>query len=423
MISDTLQPKPRYPSLPIIKYHHNKHLIKTMNNSQSLSQANLPQDETLLQPITENQVRYFQERLLEWFEREGRHDLPWKPQEQFSEKINLYRIWISEIMLQQTQVVTVIPYFERFMAAFPTPEDLAAALEETVLKLWQGLGYYSRARNLHAASKQLVAEFNGIIPPNFEAIRSLKGIGDTTANAILAQGFNLPFAILDGNVRRVLSRITGMTAPRKELDKRLKTISETFLCSQNPADYTQAIMDFGATLCKLKPQCDRCFLQSHCAAFIHDKVADIPAKPIKKKNPTESIALILYWSDRNQILLEKRPEKGIWGNLYSLPELLLKGKDHKSASSPIIDTQSLADFPQREPLTNIRHQFTHYTLEASLFKVPISDQAIQNLLKSQSNPEDFRLVTVEEALLLPKPQPIAELLTKISTHSLTQTLW
>src|SRR5699024_7054602 len=190
--------------------------------------------------ITENQVRYFQERLLEWFECEGRHDLPWKPQEQFSEKINLYRIWISEIMLQQTQVVTVIPYFEGFMAAFPTPEDLAAASEETVLKLWQGLGYYSRARNLHAASKQLVAEFNGIIPPNFEAIRSLKGIGDTTANAILAQGFNLPFAILDGNVRRVLSRIAGMTAPRKELDKRSKTISETFLCSQNPADYTQA---------------------------------------------------------------------------------------------------------------------------------------------------------------------------------------
>ena len=174
----------------------------------------IPQDETLLKPVSEPQVRFFQARLLEWFEREGRHDLPWKPQASLSEKINLYRIWISEIMLQQTQVVTVLPYFERFMQELGTPEALAEASEELVLRLWQGLGYYSRARNLHTAAKQLVAEFNGVIPPDFESIRSLKGIGDTTANAILAQGFNLPFAILDGNVRRVLSRITGMKSRR-----------------------------------------------------------------------------------------------------------------------------------------------------------------------------------------------------------------
>lgn len=393
-----------------------------MNNTGNIT-SDLPQDETLLQPITEKQVRYFQERLLEWFEREGRHDLPWKPQKQFSEKINLYRIWISEIMLQQTQVVTVIPYFERFMKAFPTPEDLAAASEEEVLKLWQGLGYYSRARNLHAASKQLVEDFSGIIPPDFESIRSLKGIGDTTANAILAQGFNLPFAILDGNVRRVLTRVTGMTAPRKELDKRLKPFSDIFLCKQNPADYTQAIMDFGATLCKLKPQCDRCFLQSYCTAFIKNKVTEIPAKPIKKKNPTESIALILYWTESNQILLEKRPEKGIWGSLYSLPELLLKGKDLKSNSSPIIENKTLESFSEKTLLTTIQHQFTHYTLEASLFKIPISNNELQILLKGQHDSENYRTVTVDEALLLPKPKPIAELLTKISQGTLTPIFW
>ncbi|UNM95192.1 A/G-specific adenine glycosylase [Ignatzschineria rhizosphaerae] len=393
-----------------------------MNNLNTLHLEDLPQDETLLQQITQKQVLYFQEHLLEWFEREGRHDLPWKPQAQFSEKINLYRIWISEIMLQQTQVVTVLPYFERFMAAFPTPEDLAKASEEEVLKLWQGLGYYSRARNLHAASKQLVLEFNGIIPPDFEAIRRLKGIGDTTANAILAQGFNLPFAILDGNVRRVLTRITGMMAPRKELDKRLKPFSETFLCRQNPADYTQAIMDFGATLCKLKPLCERCFLQQYCSAFIHEKVAEIPAKPIKKKNPTESVALILYWTETNQILLEKRPTKGIWGNLYSLPELLLQGKDQKSTSSAIIHEKTLNDFPHKKQLANIRHQFTHYTLEASLFKIPVSDEYLKALISSQ-NLKNYRMVTVNDALLLPKPQPIAELLNQIATNSLAQTLW
>lgn len=393
-----------------------------MNNLNTLHLEDLPQDATLLQQITQKQVLYFQEHLLEWFEREGRHDLPWKPQAQLGEKINLYRIWISEIMLQQTQVVTVLPYFERFMAAFPTPEDLAKASEEEVLKLWQGLGYYSRARNLHAASKQLVLEFNGIIPPDFEAIRRLKGIGDTTANAILAQGFNLPFAILDGNVRRVLTRITGMMAPRKELDKRLKPFSETFLCRQNPADYTQAIMDFGATLCKLKPLCKRCFLQQYCSAFIHEKVAEIPAKPIKKKNPTESVALILYWTETNQILLEKRPTKGIWGNLYSLPELILQGKDQKSTSSAIIHEKTLNDFPHKKQLANIRHQFTHYTLEASLFKIPVSDEHLKALISSQ-NPKNYRIVTVNDALLLPKPQPIAELLNQIATNSLAQTLW
>ena len=388
-----------------------------MTFKSNIKNANIPFDETLLAPVTEKQVATFQEKLLEWFEREGRHDLPWKPQAKFSEKINLYRIWVSEIMLQQTQVVTVIPYFERFMETFPTPEALASAPEETVLKLWQGLGYYSRARNLHAASKQLVAEFNGEIPPNFEAIRSLKGIGDTTANAILAQGFNLPFAILDGNVRRVLSRLIGMTAPRKELDKRLKPFSDLFLCHQNPADYTQAIMDFGATLCKLKPECDRCFMQSSCTARSFDKTTEIPAKAPKKTKPTESIALMLFCSESNEILLEKRPEKGIWGNLYSLPELLLKGKDIKSQSSALLTNYSLTDFPHKTQISNIRHQFTHYTLEATVFNIPMSHDELKTLLDHPA--QEYRLVSMPDALLLPKPQPIAELIAELIAKPIT----
>lgn len=370
----------------------------------------IPFDETLLEPITIEQLQFFQTHLLEWFEREGRHDLPWKPQPQLSEKINLYRIWISEIMLQQTQVVTVIAYFERFMAAFPTPESLASASEEEVLKLWQGLGYYSRARNLHCAAKQLVENFKGTIPPDFESIRSLKGIGDTTANAILAQGFNLPFAILDGNVRRVLSRITGMTAPRKELDKRLKPISDAFLCSQNPADYTQAIMDFGATLCKLSPACDRCFMPSHCSAFKHEKVAEIPAKAPKKTNPTESVALLIFETEEGEILMEKRDESGIWGSLYSLPELLIQGRNTKSKSSALLADTQLDEFKGKTHITNFKHLFTHYNLEASVFKVPMTKQAILSMLEDKEIINHYHFIPLTDVLSLPKPKPIADVM-------------
>lgn len=371
----------------------------------------LIQDNTLLDPITEEKVSRFQTYLLEWFEREGRHALPWKPQPHLSEKINLYRIWISEIMLQQTQVITVLPYFERFMAAFPTPEALAEASEDQVLKLWQGLGYYTRARNLHAASRQLVSQFQGVIPPDFDAIRSLKGIGDTTANAILAQGFNLPYAILDGNVRRVLSRIVGMTAPRKELDKRLIPISNLFLCRQNPADYTQAIMDFGATLCKLKPNCERCFMQEACSAFQHEKVLEIPAKAIKKSMPVESVAMLIF-EEQNHLLLEKRPEKGIWGGLYSLPELIIKGRNSRSKNSPILANITLESIKNRESFTQFRHQFTHYTLEASIFRTPLSSLIELCPELEKTLPQNLSLIPRDELLLLPKPKPIADLLTQ-----------
>ncbi|PWD86595.1 A/G-specific adenine glycosylase [Ignatzschineria cameli] len=370
----------------------------------------LIEDNTLLDPITEEKVSHFQTYLLEWFEREGRHDLPWKPQPHLSEKINLYRIWISEIMLQQTQVVTVLPYFDRFMTAFPTPEALAAAPEEAVLKLWQGLGYYTRARNLHAASLQLVTQFQGTIPPDFAAIRSLKGIGDTTANAILAQGFNLPYAILDGNVRRVLSRIVGMTAPRKELDKRLIPISELFLCRQNPADYTQAIMDFGATLCKLKPACERCFMREDCSAFQHKKVLEIPAKALKKSMPIESCAILIF-EDDDHILLEKRPEKGIWGGLYSLPELMIKGRNARSKNSPLLSEITLDAIEKRENISHFRHQFTHYTLEASIFRAPLSSLLALSPHLKYALPPNVALIPKDEVLRLPKPKPIADLLT------------
>lgn len=379
-------------------------------------------NETLLEPFSPENIPRFQQLLLEWFEREGRHDLPWKPQPQFSVEINLYRIWISEIMLQQTQVATVIPYFERFMKAFPTPQKLAEASEEEVLKLWEGLGYYSRARNLHSAAKTLVEEFNGIMPREFEKVRALKGVGDTTASAILSQGFNLPYAILDGNVRRVLARIIGMTAPRKELDRRLKPFADAFACPQNAADYTQAIMDFGATLCKRKAECDRCFFKEYCVAYKHGEVMNLPKPNPPKKRAVESLLLPLILSPEGKLLLEKRPSRGIWANLYSLPEIILKGRTSQRKDSslftllPSLKTFILHQENSPKKALHFQHQFSHYTLEASPKIITLTAKEMETLKTQWGNNPDlahYRFYTLKEIEALPKPAPIITLLESV----------
>lgn len=396
-----------------------------MPKIESVTLENLSND-TLLEPFSSENIPRFQQLLLEWFEREGRHDLPWKPQAQFSEKINLYRIWISEIMLQQTQVATVLPYFERFMQTFPTPESLASADEEEVLKLWEGLGYYSRARNLHHAAKKLVHDFNGEMPREFEKVRSLKGVGDTTASAILSQGFNLPFAILDGNVRRVLARIIGMTAPRKELDRRLKPFADAFACPQNAADYTQAIMDFGATLCKRKAECERCFFNQYCVAYKHQEVVNIPKPNPPKIKPVESLLLPIFRAPNGDILLEKRPATGIWANLYSLPEIVLKGRNHNRYHSLLFKhapqwlelAQTRTASPNSPPL--FRHQFSHYTLEGSPKIIELTDEETKALTTSLQNVanlrQDLQFYNANAVTDLPKPAPIVTLFASLYTE-------
>lgn len=300
---------------------------------------------------------YLSKRLLAWFDRHGRKNLPWQ--------INKtpYRVWVSEIMLQQTQVATVIPYFERFMQTFPDIGVLAKAKDDTVLHLWAGLGYYSRARNLHQTAKIICQEHQGQFPDTLDVIKSLPGIGISTAGAIMAIAYQQPTPILDGNVKRVLSRLYGITDPIN--DKATETILWEYANNHTPkkraADYTQAIMDLGATLCtRREPACIRCPFKNHCVAYEKNLVTEIPAKRTTKKIPTKEATFLVIKQGR-AVLLQKRPARGIWGSLFSFPEL-----------SGLADTKTIRTFcknkmnlatPRTQALTSFRHTFSHYHLQ------------------------------------------------------------
>jgi len=259
----------------------------------------------------------FAERLLAWWAVNGRHDLPWQHPR------TPYRVWISEIMLQQTQVATVIPYFERWLRDFPDVATLAAASLDSVLSHWSGLGYYARARNLHRAAMQCVQEHGGRLPATAEELAALPGIGMSTANAIISQATDRPAAVLDGNVRRVLARHAAIDGwpGRAAVQKRLWAEAEARLPNDRGADYTQAIMDLGATVCtRSKAACGLCPVSADCGALQEGRVAELPTpKPATKVGERTLHMLILRDSD-GRVLLEKRPPAGIWGGLWCLPE-------------------------------------------------------------------------------------------------------
>ena len=259
----------------------------------------------------------FADRLLAWWDEHGRKDLPWQHPRA------AYRVWISEIMLQQTQVATVIPYFERWMASFPDVRALAAAPLDDVLSHWSGLGYYARARNLHRAASQCVAEYDGDLPCDAEALSSLRGIGLSTANAIVSQATDRPAAVLDGNVRRVLARhaaIEGWTG-RSAVQKQLWKEAEMRLPGARGADYTQAVMDLGALVCKRsKPLCADCPVRLDCRALEQDKVDRLPSPKPAARVSERTVCMLILRDGEGRVLLEKRPPAGIWGGLWCLPD-------------------------------------------------------------------------------------------------------
>ena len=295
----------------------------------------------------------FARALLAWFDRHGRHDLPWQHPR------TPYRVWLSEIMLQQTQVATVVPYFLRFVERFPTLPDLAAASTDDVMAHWAGLGYYARARNLHAAAKACVVQHGGDLPRDFDALHALPGIGRSTAGAILAQAHDLPFAILDGNVKRVLCRHAGIDGwpGSTAVEKTLWTIAQERLPASRLADYTQAIMDFGATLCaRHDPACVLCPVQADCRALAEGRVDALPeARPGKPLPERRTIMLVLI--DDGRVLLRRRPPAGVWAGLWSLPET----GDHDEARV-FVSTHTAADFDANVPLAIYEHGFSHYRL-------------------------------------------------------------
>jgi A/G-specific adenine glycosylase len=298
----------------------------------------------------------FSDNILAWFHEHGRHGLPWQQNK------TPYRVWISEIMLQQTQVATVIPYYTRFMEHFPDVESLAKADEDAVLHLWTGLGYYARARNLHKAAKIIQRLYNGRFPDTVEALAELPGIGLSTAGGIIASAYNKRAVILDGNVKRVLFRyhcVEGNPG-QTETGKKLWALADQHTPLENCADYNQAIMDLGASLCsRSNPACALCPLQEDCEANKRNLTSEYPRKKKKKAIPVKNTTMLVLQSPENsKVLLEKRPPTGIWGGLWSLPEI-------PAGDSPqsFLMVNGMRQSGRPETWQPIRHTFSHFHLD------------------------------------------------------------
>ncbi len=347
------------------------------------------------------QPKIFQQRILNWFDQHGRKNLPW----QFDK--TPYRVWVSEIMLQQTQVKTVIPYFIRFMDRFPRVTDLAAAPLDDVLHLWAGLGYYSRARNLHRSAQYIVTEHGSDFPATVAEVEKLPGIGRSTAGAILAISRNQPTPILDGNVKRVLTRFAGIAEPLtdKRVIEKLWGLATRYTPKTRAADYTQAMMDIGATLCtRSKPGCTQCPLASHCVALAEDLTTMLPVKKAARALPTKAATVVIL-RHQQSIVITKRPAEGIWGGLWSLPEI----KDEP-------DTKRLRYFCSRhweiknikpKPLAAFKHTFSHYHLMIHPILIDLSQKPRLDIAS-----QTWYNLAKPPALGLPKP--IQSLLRKIS---------
>ena len=297
-------------------------------------------------------AKTFQNQILAWFDVHGRKNLPWQ------QPVTPYRVWVSEIMLQQTQVSTVIPYFNRFMETFPDVQSLGNAPLDEVLHHWAGLGYYARARNLHKAAGLMVEQ--GAFPQTLETLTALPGIGLSTAGAILSIAFQQAAPILDGNVRRVLARfcgIEGWTGETK-INQKLWEISAFYTPIERVADYTQAMMDLGATLCtRSKPLCLACPVSEFCIAKRDGKTTILPTPKPSKKTPVKTAVFLMLHDDSWQILLEKRPPLGIWGGLWSLPEFVDLSAAYAWAAEKNINFSVAEVFPTQ------RHTFSHYHLD------------------------------------------------------------
>lgn len=370
-------------------------------------------------------VKSFARRIIDWQQVHGRHDLPWQG-------ADAYRVWLSEIMLQQTQVTTVIPYYQRFVESFKDIATLAAASEDEVLSHWSGLGYYSRARNLHRAAKLVVQQYKGKFPGDFEAMLALPGIGRSTAAAISALAFHQRRAILDGNVKRVLARycgIAGYPGDRK-IEAQLWQQAETLLPALSPipsgekvrvrggaespiALYTQGLMDLGATICtRTKPKCTDCPVRKDCKAYLDDLVATLPTPRPRKVLPEKQCTMLLLMHGTD-ILLEKRPGNGIWGGLWCLPQFEDETSAmHWGAQRGIgLRGRSTNATSKFEELPVVTHTFTHFKLHIAPLRVRLSGKP------NQVQEPGMVWLDSEDALNAAVPAPVRRILVEISGRS------
>jgi len=339
----------------------------------------------------------FADRVLDWFDQHGRKDLPWQ------RDISAYRVWISEIMLQQTQVKTVIPYYERFMAAYPTVEDLAGAALDEVLHLWTGLGYYARARNLHRAAVMVCEEWDGEFPGEVDELETLPGVGRSTAGAIASIARGRRAVILDGNVKRVLARHDAVEGwpGTASIHRRLWELADQHTPTERCADYTQAIMDLGATLCtRSAPDCASCPVASDCEALAMGRQPDFPGKKPRKALPVKSTTFVMVRAANGDIWLQRRPASGIWGGLWCFPELA----DATGVDDWCIDRWGITP-AVTEHWQPFRHTFSHYHLDIQPVQVNLDEtpagimEATDQLWYNRRLPPSIGLAAPVAALL------------------------
>lgn len=347
----------------------------------------------------------FSARVLKWFAQYGRKNLPWQ---QFNSP---YHVWLSEIMLQQTQVATVIPYFQRFIKKFPDLKTLAEADIDDVLALWAGLGYYARARHLHRTAKIIMQDYQGRFPRDITSLQQLPGIGRSTAGAILALSMRIRAPILDGNVKRVLARFHAIDGwpGANPIMQQLWEIAERYTPQKQVAEYTQAMMDLGATLCtRSQPNCQRCPLQTHCKAYAQGNPTAYPMPKPRKTLPVKTTHMLLLLNQNNEILLVKRPPAGVWGGLWSLPECPVE-EDVKAWSKQhfFCDIDAFTAWPP------LRHTFSHFHLDI----VPI-----QAIIKHWQPPmmEPWRIVwyNIDKIITRGVAAPVKLLLQQLAQSAL-----
>lgn len=339
--------------------------------------------------------------VISWQKEHGRHDLPWQNTQ------DPYAIWVSEIMLQQTQVSAVIGYYALFMERFPSIASLAEATQEEVLQHWSGLGYYSRARNLHHAAQIIIDDFNGIFPQHFEDIISLPGIGRSTAAAISTFALKNPKPILDGNVKRVFARyflVEGWSG-NPAIQKKLWSIAERENPTENAIAYTQGLMDLGSLICtRTKPKCPQCPLNMSCQALAHEKTNSLPTPKPKKALPEKETTMLIICIGK-EVLLEKRPQKGIWAGLWSLPEI----NTNAIATEAAKQLFGLETEPE-ETLPIVNHAFTHY-------KLAITPQPLTVITSNKQTAPNTVWMPMEDAIGAAIPTPVRNILLHLSQQS------